>query len=59
MSEEGVLSWTNDKELPNPAPVNIKGPIPEKGTDYFTEAEKVEFVNSVLAQLPKAEEDEF
>lgn len=27
VSEEGVISWTNDQELPNPAPVNIKGPI--------------------------------
>jgi len=28
VSEDGVLSWTNDKGLDNPAPVNIKG---EKG----------------------------
>lgn len=27
VSEEGVISWTNDQELPNPAPVNIKGPV--------------------------------
>nr|DAG61436.1 MAG TPA: tail repeat-like protein [Caudoviricetes sp.] len=26
VSEEGVISWTNDQKLPNPAPVNIKGP---------------------------------
>lgn len=26
VSEEGVLSWTNDGGLPNPDPVNIKGP---------------------------------
>lgn len=25
MSAEGILSWTNDKGLPNPASVNIKG----------------------------------
>ena len=25
LSEDGTLSWTNDKNLPNPAPVNIKG----------------------------------
>ncbi len=25
VSAEGVISWTNDKELPNPEPVNIKG----------------------------------
>lgn len=26
VSEAGVISWTNDKGLPNPSPVNIKGP---------------------------------
>lgn len=26
VSPDGVISWTNDKELPNPDPVNIKGP---------------------------------
>ena len=26
VSEDGVISWTNDQELPNPDPVNIKGP---------------------------------
>lgn len=30
VSEDGVISWTNDKGLPNPEPVNIKGP---KGDD--------------------------
>lgn len=49
VSEDGVISWTNDRELPNPAPVNIKGAkgdkgadgadgiTPVKGIDYFTE----------------------
>ena len=31
VSEDGVLSWTNDRELENPAPVNVKGPQGEKG----------------------------
>lgn len=31
VSEEGVLSWTNDKSLENPGPVNIKGPVGDKG----------------------------
>lgn len=34
VSSEGVISWTNDKNLPNPEPVNIKGaqgPQGEKG----------------------------
>lgn len=25
VSAEGVITWTNDKDLPNPEPVNIKG----------------------------------
>lgn len=41
VSGDGTLSWTNDKGLENPAPVNIKGPEGEKGATgmsgpYFT-----------------------
>ena len=35
------------------------GKTPTKGTDYFTEADKAELVNSVLAKLPNAEEVDF
>ena len=31
VSEDGVLSWTNDKSLSNPASVNIKGPKGDTG----------------------------
>ena len=31
VSDDGVISWTNDKELPNPEPVNIKGAKGDKG----------------------------
>lgn len=31
VSEDGVLSWSNDKGKNNPAPVNIKGPQGPKG----------------------------
>ena len=31
VSEEGVISWTNNRELENPAPVNIRGPQGERG----------------------------
>lgn len=31
VSPDGVISWTNDKDLPNPDPVNIKGPAGPKG----------------------------
>lgn len=36
VSSAGVISWTNDKSLPNPDSVNIKGPagvgVPSGGT---------------------------
>lgn len=95
VSTEGVISWTNDRELPNPSPVNIKGEkgdkgergerglqgtqgiqgikgdkgdsgkdgangangkdgyTPVKGVDYFTDVDKAEMVQAVLAALPK------
>ena len=31
VSEDGIISWTNDKGLTNPQPVNIKGPQGETG----------------------------
>ena len=31
VSAEGIISWTNDKYLPNPEPVNIKGVKGDKG----------------------------
>lgn len=31
VSTDGVISWTNDRELPNPPPVNIKGAKGDKG----------------------------
>ena len=38
VSEEGVISWTNDKDLPNPDPVNIKGPKGDTGATGATGA---------------------
>lgn len=35
------------------------GYTPVKGTDYFTEADKAEMVNAVIAALPTAESEEF
>lgn len=58
VSNEGVISWTNNGNLPNPEPVNIKGKegengrTPVKGTDYWTEFDKAEMVNDVIASLP-------
>lgn len=31
VSQEGVISWTNDGNLPNPAPMNIKGAPGKEG----------------------------
>ena len=31
VSAEGIISWTNDKNLPNPEPVSIKGDKGDKG----------------------------
>ena len=31
VSEDGILSWTNDQNLDNPTPVNIKGPTGDIG----------------------------
>lgn len=33
VSTDGVISWTNDKDLPNPDPVNIKGNPGKDGED--------------------------
>lgn len=62
LDAEGNLSWTNNSDLPNPEPVNIKGnpgvngKTPEKGVDYFTEEDKQEFVEAVLEALPNGNE---
>lgn len=47
VSQEGVLSWTNDKGLENPEPVCILGPQGDPGDDYvLTDDDKSE-----IAQL--------
>ena len=68
---EGNLSWSNEGGLENPAVCNIKGKdgkdgadgkdgepgyTPVKGTDYFTDADKTELVNAVMAALPDGDE---
>ena len=55
VSDDGVLSWTNDKGLENPKSVSIKGKdgkAPVKGVDYFTEADKENMISKVIAALP-------
>lgn len=57
VDENGNLSWTNDKGLPNPAPVNIKGDPGEKGEPgdpyTLTEADMDDIVSRVLAEIPE------
>ena len=36
VSEEGVISWTNNGNLPNPTPVNIKGEKGDPGSGELT-----------------------
>lgn len=31
VSDDGIISWTNDKNLPNPEPVDITGPQGAQG----------------------------
>lgn len=55
VSDDGILSWSNEGGLENPPSVNLRGPkgySPKKGTDYWTATDKQEIVNDVLAALP-------
>lgn len=65
VSEDGYLSWSNDKGRENPAPVNIKGPqgdvgadgyTPIRGVDYWTAADQQAIVDSVLTNFTNASE---
>jgi hypothetical protein len=53
ITEDGYLSWTNDKGLENPQPVQIK---PVKTVDYWTEQDKKELIDEVMSSLNTAEE---
>lgn len=39
--------------------VGVDGYIPQKGVDYYTEADKAEMVQAVLAALPNGDEVEY
>ena len=55
VDELGNLTWTpNNDNMPEVASSNIKGKTPVKGTDYYTEADKTEMVQLVLAAMPNA-----
>ena len=38
---------------------SLKGPAPVRGVDYWTESEKTEIVNDVLASIPNYNEESF
>ena len=57
VSEDGIISWTNNKQLDNPSPINIKGPqgdqgapgeTPIKGQDYWTKEDKKEIKEEIF-----------
>ena len=49
VSADGVISWTNDKGLDNPDPVNIKG---KKGDNYvITDADKQEIKDGIISSI--------
>lgn len=37
----------------------LKGPAPVRGVDYWTESDKTEIVNDVLAQIPNYNKESF
>lgn len=43
VSDSGIISWTNDKDLPNPEPVNIKGKDGKDGVDGYTPKKNVDY----------------
>lgn len=53
VSANGVISWTNDRNLPNPTPVNIKGgkgdkgDRGEKGNDGYTPRKGIDYFDGV------------
>ena len=53
VSEDGVLSWTNDRGLENPEAVNIKG---QKGDAYIlTDEDKKEVTETILKEVTNDE----
>ena len=61
VTEDGVLSWSNKAGIDNPSSVNIKGEkgedgySPQKGVDYYTEADRQDIIEDVLARFPSYE----
>lgn len=47
VSDDGVLSWSNDQGLPNPDPVNIKGADGKDGKDGYTPVKGVDYFDGI------------
>ena len=56
VSADGIISWTNDRDLPNPEPVNIKGEKGDSGT-IFTTDETLTLRNGILSVNTAEEPD--
>ena len=54
VSEDGVLSWTNDGGKANPEPVNIKGPQGEDGGSVVIEGTASDDMSEVTITTPDA-----
>ena len=52
VSAAGIISWTNDGDLPNPQAVDIKGPA-----YTLTEEDKAEIVADVVDEIPLVDPD--
>lgn len=61
ISPDGTVSWTNNKNLPNPAPVNVKGPKGDpgqpgpKGDPGETASDAVKYTAQNLTDEQKAQ----
>lgn len=59
VSSDGIISWTNNKNLPNPTPINIKGADGEPGKTAYQYAQEAgytgtenEFANRMVQPIP-------
>lgn len=64
VSSDGIISWTNNKNLPNPSPVNIKGAAGDPGKTAYQYAQEAgytgtetDFANRMAQSIPSKLED--
>ena len=55
INDNVISSFGNQGPQGEPGPAGPAGYTPQKGVDYWTESDKTEIINSVLAALPAAE----